>query len=346
MAKQDRNVGWPGFFRAFTVLCALMLLLAQSGQEAARASAGASVFAVYEALTVWTVPALFLLWGMFALEDGRGSVADALLRLALPTFLTLVFWGALYAAASHLLGGGALSWGGLWSALVSAAKGNTYFHLWILYPLIGLYLVHPVLARFTSAASRGEVLYFLALCLLFAGLLPLWSAFHPESAAAALLERLRVHLVLGWVGCYVGGWYLRHYEISRVSEFILYLLGVVGLALSLAGNRVFGGGAALWRSYTSPNVLFTAAAFCALFRYVLGISEERSRRRAVYDLGVYSFGIYLFHQLWVLVFRWFGITVLSLPAVAAVPVFALVFFLLSFPFAWAFSLIPGSGRYL
>ena len=30
MAKNsDRNAGWPGFFRAFTVLCAIMLLLAQ-----------------------------------------------------------------------------------------------------------------------------------------------------------------------------------------------------------------------------------------------------------------------------------------------------------------------------
>ncbi len=347
MAKGDRNAGWPGFFRAFTVLCALMLLLAQSGQEAAGASAAAkSVFAVYEALTCWTIPALFLLWGMFALEDGRSGVSSSLLGLALPAFLTLVFWGALYAVVSHLLGGGVLSWGGVWSALVSAAKGNTYFHLWVLYPLIGLYLVHPVIARFTASATRGEVLYFLALCLLFAGVLPLWTAFRPGDSLAALLERLRVHLVLGWAGCYVGGWYLRHYEISRASEFILYILGVLGLALSLTGDRIFGGGKELWQSYTAPNVLFTAAAFCVLFRYVLGISEERSRRRAVYELGVYSFGIYLFHQLWALVFRWFGITVFSLPAAAAIPVFALAFFLLSFPFAWLFSLIPGSGRYL
>ena len=34
----------------------------------------------------------------------------------------------------------------------------------------------------------------------------------------------------------------------------------------------------------------TAAALCALFRYVLGISEERSRRRAVHALGSYVFG--------------------------------------------------------
>ncbi len=144
----------------------------------------------------------------------------------------------------------------------------------------------------------------------------------------------------------MGGWYLRHYEIGRVSEFALYILGVAGLALTLAGDRIFGGGRELWQLYTAPNVVLTAAAFCALFRYVLGISEERSRRRAVYELGTWSFGVYLFHQLWVLAFRWFGVTVLSLPAVVAVPLFAVVFFLLSAPFAWLFSLIPGVGRYI
>ncbi len=29
----ERNSGWPGFFRVFAVFAALMLLLAQSGQE-------------------------------------------------------------------------------------------------------------------------------------------------------------------------------------------------------------------------------------------------------------------------------------------------------------------------
>ena len=33
MAGKSRNLGWPGFFRLFTVLCAILLLLAQSGQE-------------------------------------------------------------------------------------------------------------------------------------------------------------------------------------------------------------------------------------------------------------------------------------------------------------------------
>ena len=347
MAVRDRNLGWPGFFRVFTVLCAIILLLSQQGQGLVAAGSGDwQVLSVYEGLTSWTIPALFLLWGMFALEGGKPRFTSTLLGLALPAFCLLVFWGAVYAVVSYLLGGGTLTLGGVWAALISAARGDTYFHLWVLYPLVGLYLVHPVLHRFVSSASRGEVLYFLALCLVFASILPLWNAFHPESVLVAQLERFRVHLVLGWVGCYVAGWYLRHYTISRVAEFLLYLFGILGLVLTLMGPQLIGGSRELWYTYTSPNVVLTAVALCTLFRYVLGVSEERSRRRAVYQVGAYAFGIYLFHQLWVLVFDWFGISMLSLPVVLSVPLFALVFFLLSLPFAWLVNLIPVVGEKL
>lgn len=344
MAKGDCNIGWPGFFRIFTVLCAIILLLSQRYQELATAgSEHCQVMSTYEGLTSWAVPALFMLWGMYALEEGKPQVSASLVGLVLPAFGLLVFWGAVYAVVSHLLGGGALSWSGLWSALASAARGNTHFHLWPLYPLVGLYLIHPVIHRFTSSASRGEIRYFLALCFLFASLLPLWSAFHPDSAIIAQLERLRIHLVLGWTGCYVGGWYLRHYTIGRVSEFILYILGILGLVLTLFGPGLIGGSRELWQGHATPNVVLTAAALCTLFRYVLGISEERSRRRAVSEIGTCAFGIYLFYPLWALIFQRFGISPLSFSPILSIPLFALIFFLLSLPFAWLIRWIPGIG---
>lgn len=345
MAKGDRNVGWFGFFRAFTVLCAIMLLLSQSGQNTAAGGAW-QVLSVYEGLTSWAVPALFMLWGMTALEDGRQTLSASLLSHALPTFCLLVLWGAVYAVAAQLVNGAGISWSGIWNALMSAARGNTYFHLWILYPLLGLYLVHPVLHRFVSSAGRSEVRYFLILCLIFANLLPVWSVFHPESVISVLLGRLRIHLVLGWAGCYVGGWYLRHYTIGRITEFSLYILGILGVVFTLMGDSLIGGGRELWYQYTAPNVVLTATALCVLFRYVLGISEERSRRRAVNEVGAYAFGIYLIHQLWVLVFRWIGISFTGFSPILSVPFFALLFFLLSAPFAWLISRIPVVGGYL
>lgn len=339
MAKGERNMGWPGFFRVFTVLCAIILLLAQGGQELALTPGEARVLSIYEGLTLWTVPALFMLWGMFALEEGKPQVPAALTGLALPALCMLLFWGVVYAVVSRLMAGELDSTlGGLADILLSVATGDTCRHLWVLYPLIGLYLVHPVLHRFTSSASRGELCYFFGLCFLFASLLPLWTSFAPDDVfVSVLLKRLGVHLVLGWVGCYVGGWYLRHYTISRVTEYILYILGVLGLVLTVLSPE------GSLRQYTAPNVLLAAAAFCVLFRYVLGISEERSRRRAVYSLGSCAFGVYLIHQLWGLIFRHFGISLLSFSPVLSVPLFALVFFLLSLPFAWLISLIPGVG---
>ena len=101
---------WPGFFRVFAVFAALMLLLSQGAQELVSPSSGAwQVLSIYEGLTRWSMPALFLLWGMSALEGGgRGGLSGALLGRALPAFCMLVFWGAVYAAAAHLLGVGAL----------------------------------------------------------------------------------------------------------------------------------------------------------------------------------------------------------------------------------------------
>lgn len=97
------------------------------------------------------------------------------------------------------------------------------------------------------------MLYFLLLCFLFASLLPAWTAFHPEGVVGALLERLQVHLVLGYAGYYVAGWYLRHYTIGRVPEFLLYLLGILGLVLTLGGDALLGGGGSCGTATPPPG---------------------------------------------------------------------------------------------
>ena len=94
MAKSDRNAGWPGFFRAFAVLCAMILLLSQQGQALTSASGQIQVLQVYEGLTSWAIPALFMLWGMYALEAGKPKFSTAMAGLVLPVFCLLVFWGA------------------------------------------------------------------------------------------------------------------------------------------------------------------------------------------------------------------------------------------------------------
>lgn len=345
MAKRSgENLAYMDLMRVFTVLALIILFLAQTGKAGVDSgSAGWQVFHIYEGLTRWAVPGLILLCGAFALERG-GSLRTAFLDLLLPCFVALVVWSALYGVAAHLLSGGQFSLWGLWAEIKNAALGDTLSHLWILYPLLGLYLVTPVLGRFAVSASRGELIYFLILSLIFAGLLPIWNALAPGSFWGGLCSRLQIHLVLGYAGCYMAGYYFRTYVISRLSEIILYALGVAGLVLTFWGDRLLGGGWGLWFGYTAPNVVCTAIAFFLLFRYVLAISDERSRKQSMRRLGGSAFGIYLIHQIVALIFRHFGITVFSLPTVVAVPLLSLAFFALAAPLAWLRGMLPWVRR--
>lgn len=71
MARGERNAGWSGFFLTFTVFAAILLLLAREGQGEAVSAGARQVLVIYEGLTCWAVPALFMAWGMAALEEGK-----------------------------------------------------------------------------------------------------------------------------------------------------------------------------------------------------------------------------------------------------------------------------------
>ena len=344
MAKSSKNAGWPGFFRLFAVLCAIIGLLARQGSALSASAGDQRVFRIYVLLTLWAVPALFMVWGMSALEDGKSaSVSGMLLGYALPTLVTLIIWGTIYAVTAHLLGGGGFSLSLIWQKLTATARSGSTGCLSLLYPLLGLYLVLPVLRRFTASASRGEVLWFLALCFVVSSLLPRWLVLRPNDVLPLFLNRLNVPMTAGFVGYFVGGWYLYHYVISRISEYILYILGIAGLALTLMADRF---SALSLDTYSAPGVVCTSAALCTLFRYVLGISEERSRRERLSKAAQVSVGIYLVHDLFLMLLRRVGIDALSFAPALAVPVLAAGIFLCSFAVAWVLSKIPLVGRYL
>ena len=63
---------------------------------------------------------------MSALEDGKSaSVSGMLLGYALPTLVTLIVWGTIYAVTAHLLGGGGFSLSLIWQKLTATARSGS-----------------------------------------------------------------------------------------------------------------------------------------------------------------------------------------------------------------------------
>jgi len=347
----DGRLAYADLLRSAATIAVIVLHL--SGSQMGAVSVGTSAwtaFNVYDSLVRWCVPVFVMLSGAFLLEPKKTEKFPVLAMRIVRIFVALVVWAAVYALANHVATGGSLSFSGFKSALWNALLGSTHYHLWFLYMIIGLYLVTPILRAFVRGASRADFHYFFLLTFAVAFLLPTLLKFRPSQTVSLYLSRLDIRMVLGYVGYFVAGYYLKHFTIGRIAEAIIYVLGVAGGFVTVWGTSVLSHRAGtlndLLYGYMTPNVCAMAVAVFVLFRYVLGISDERDRRRRMSGVARISFGIYLVHDLFIMLLRALDITTLSFAPALSVPLLSAAVFLLSFAAAWLISKIPFIGSYL
>ena len=354
--KINGRVAFADLLRVFAILAVIIIHLSgsQMGQVAVTSRAW-QVFNMYDGLAHWCVPVFIMLSGMFMLDNSRPlPLSKLLLHNCLRIVTCLLFWTGVYAVADYMLSGGGFSWRMLWRSMLSALLGNYHYHLWFMVMILGLYLVTPVLRAFCRGASRRDFHYFFVLAFFFASVLPTLFYLFPGSTTVGAIRAwyawMDVHPVLGYVGYYVAGYYLLKYTISRLAEAIIYVLGIIGAIVTVWGTSVIsrpaGGLVDAFYGYSAPNLVFFSVAVVVLFRYVLGVSEERSRRQRLSGVARLTFGIYLVHELLIMILRHLGVTTLSFDPVLSVPVLAALIFLCSFGIAWLIAHIPFLGRWL
>lgn len=347
----DGRLAYADLLRCAAMLAVIVLHVSGGSLEAAAVGSPAfQVLNVYDSLAHWCVPVFVMLSGMFLLDPKHSMPLSKLffghiLRIA----VALVVWGTAYALVSQVAAAG-LSWQAVRAALYQVLLGKTSFHLWFLYMIIGLYLVTPILRAFVRGASRGDFHWFFLLVFIFTFLIPTILRLRPSQTLSLYVNNLNLKLVLGYVGYYVLGYYLKAYTLSRPAEYLIYVLGIAGAVITVGGTAWFsqqrGVLVQTFYNYDSPNIALMSAAVFVFSRYVLGVSDERSRRQRLGGVAKVSFGVYLVHVFFLILLRHFGVTALSFAPVLSVPVLSLLVFLGSFAVAWLLSKIPLVGKYL
>ena len=348
----DGRLAYADLLRVLSIAAVVVIHVVSLWIYDVPAGSGAwNVYNVYDSLVRWCVPVIVMLSGMFLLDPKKSLTLPRLfLHHILRIFVALVVWGALYAIVDFGRVDGVFTLAGIRSALYTALLGNTHYHLWFLYVILGLYLVTPILRAFVQGASRKDFHYFFLLCFVAAYLLPTLLQLRPSQTVSVYLSRLNLHMVMGYVGYYVAGYYLKTFTLGRVAEIIIYLLGIAGAAVTIWGTRVLsrqsGTLSGVLYDYMTPNVAAMAVAVFVLFRYLLGVSDERSRRQSLSGLAKITFGVYLIHDLFLMAYRHLGVTQLPLPPVLAVPAVTALALIPSAAVAWLISKIPFAGRCL
>lgn len=357
MAERDGGrLAYADLLRTASMLAVIVLHVAAGWLGAVPVgSADWHVLNVFDALTRWAVPVFVMLSGMFLLDPKKGvSWGDIFFRYLPRMAAALVFWGLAYQVLHFLLDGGTLTLASLGALLDSFLRGGLEDHLWYIPMAMGLYLVTPLLRAFVRGATRSDFHWFFLLTALFAFFLPTLLRLRPSDMLSFWVEQLRVQMVLGYVGYFVAGYYLKTYTLGWIAKTVAYLLGLGGAGLTIWGTYLLtqsaGAFDGVFYSYYSPGVAAMAVAVFVLFRCVLGGSDERARRQRVGRAAELSFGVYLVHLVFLTLIRRFladqGFPAPPFTPVLAVPAVALAVFLPSFLAAWLLHKIPVVGRWL
>jgi surface polysaccharide O-acyltransferase-like enzyme len=195
--------------------------------------------------------------------------------------------------------------------------------------IIGLYLISPLLRLITS--NKKATRYFLILSFIFAFLIPevisLIDIVCPPIAETIkyLNGFMNVSFVLGYSGYYVLGYYLHKTKIDKKTEYILYILGILGLIatalLSALASIYKNLPIASFYEYISVNVLFTSIAVFVFGKNHLNkkLDDKKTKRLVFFSKSI--LGIYLIHLLVLfLLDTVFNFNTLSFNPILSVPI--------------------------
>ncbi len=244
---------------------------------------------------------------------------------------------------------GMSTWSDAWRAIVYIPRNFPKHaeHLWFLYPLLGMYLLIPVLSPWLRTATERQERFVLMIWLVttcmpyvnrFVG--EMWGQcwwnqyymlynFAGYPGYLLLAHYIREHirwkrpkrLVIGFVALLIG---------ALITILLFYIQAVPGSAITL--NDIEIG----WRFCTLNCVVFTFGTFL-LFTCIECPSVGY---RLVLDVSQKSYGMYLMHIIFLFIFA--PMLTPLIPIWAAIPAIALSTYVVSYVVTKLMSYIPGS----
>jgi len=305
------------------------------------------IFTGYEGVCRVAVPLFFMISGCLFLDKKRDKSLKSLYTVTIKRLVVfLVFWSLIYKMIYFPAEG--QFWSKMLVALSEIAVGNTQVHLWYIYAIIGLYIISPILKVFVNNATQKQLRYAIVCCFIFSSIYMLAMEFPELSFLSNHLSKIKSGMEVGYIGFFLLGYYLDNYEIKKKYRVLLYLIGVAGLALTIATVMWdcithYAPMERFWQ-YSMPGMVLVAIAMFTFFKYCtlkIKIIDVFLKKVAKYSLGIYGCHMIFIIYLWMI-----GFTTFSFHALISVPVVSLVVFVFSFITAFLIQKIPFVGRYL
>lgn len=307
----------------------------------------------YESWIRWAVPVFVMVSGMFFLDPQKEITLSKLYRKnILRLVVAVLFWGFLYQVA-NVAKRIALENANPNVAVVDAVKefvlGPTWYHLWFLYMIIGLYMLTPFIRIFTKNAEVKHYRYLFVLFITFGSVLPLIQDLL-LFADKSLKFYFSLKALLGYSCYFILGYFFSKYETSKRQRNIVYVTALASVFFQFIGTTFisckYGQGNTIFYENFSPNIVVqTVAVFLFVKRTCTKIVFSNRSTRLIGLLGKYSFGMYLVHDFFNGIFYRIGFSTMEIPTILSIPLRTVLTFILSFFVVCVLARIPVIKKY-
>lgn len=307
------------------------------------------VMNAYNGLQRWNVPVFVMISGALVLGK-EISLKQLYSKKIIRMIIVFIFWSLLYAC---------------WDLFSNNDYNIKHFirevvfghyHLWFMYMLVGLYMIVPLLSIIVK--NKRLTKYFLVLALVFAFTLPglndIMEQIVPNlsEALTTVLSKMQLNFVLGFSGYFVLGYFLYRTPISRKTEFILYILGLLGVIFTIGATIGLSNWLNLpmtcFLSNLTLNTFIVSVAVFTFFKQHLNkpVNSQKTQNLIMF-ISKCTFGVYLIHPFFIEALNKFAnINTLSFNPILSIPVISLVVFLASLMVSVLFNKIPVINKWI
>lgn len=239
-----------------------------------------------DAFSRFCVPVFVMISGALLLNN-KDSIKDFATKRTKRIIYPFLFWSLVYASLATFNSIPSIL--EIYAALPAIFKlllTGAEYHLWYIYMIIGLYLLIPILKRWTTSASPQELRYFLCIWA-FTLLINSYTKPYLPQVELMYFSKFIGYLLLGF---YVDTHISNSTKALRVGVLLLLIGGIstaTGTSLLSAANAKFVN---TFYEYASLNVALTAIGIFLIFKNSLNRTNNLLQM-----LDKNSFGIYFIH---------------------------------------------------
>lgn len=292
---------------------------------------------IYNAIVRFAVPIFVMITGALLLHR-KYELTDFLKKRIGRLIIPFLFWSLIYIAyrwnnEEFYFTNDA--WANIRMVLHDFKMGS-YYHLWYVYLLFGLYLFIPILSSFVRHATEREILYFLVIWLI--------TMLVSKPYFTRFDTAVDLHNFSGYIGYLVLGHYLAYKQFRiRGLLFIVVVIFVVFVAIIAAGtyyDELEGKGlTTFFYEPIGPFVLILSASAFLIAKHTV-VKINPTIDKMMNNASKYTLGIYLSHALVLNCFELMDINYTLLNPAISIPLIALACFAIAWLSIYILSKVP------